>query len=235
MEKAEVENWKTGLMGEALLYGLLGKALYEELNKNWLDSLIGENVFAEIPFGEEQPEVKHGLELLRRWTDENHKGISEEEFKALKRDQLYLFIGTDHVLAPVWESVYFSEKHLVFQEQTLKVREWYSRFGLQAERLNKEPDDHIGLEMSFVAHLARIAWQAAEAGDEQTFEETLKAQRDFLAEHLLRWGPAWARLVKKHAKTDFYRGLAHLTNGALIGAAEFLQVAMPKEVRFESA
>jgi len=33
MEKEELENWKTGLMGEALLYGLLGKALYEELIK----------------------------------------------------------------------------------------------------------------------------------------------------------------------------------------------------------
>ena len=235
MEREKLENWKIGLTGEALLYGLLGKALYEELDKNWLDSLIGDDVFAEIPFGEGQPEVQQGLELLRRWTDENRKGISEEEFKALKKDQLYLFIGTDHVLAPVWESVYFSEKRLVFQEQTLQVREWYSRFGLQPERLYREPDDHIGLEMSFVAHLATMASQAAEAQDEQILEETLKAQRGFLAEHLLRWGPAWARLVKKHAKTDFYRGLAHLTDGALISAAEFLQVEMPKEVRFESA
>src|ERR1700690_61067 len=167
MEREKLENWKIGLTGEALLYGLLGKVLYEEPDKNWLDSLISEDVFAEIPFGEGQPEVQQGLELLRRWTDENSKGISEEEFKALKRDQLYLFIGTDHVLAPVWESVYFSEKRLVFQEQTLQVRDWYSRFGLQAERLNREPDDHIGLEMNFVAHLATMASQAAEAEDEQ--------------------------------------------------------------------
>ncbi len=59
----------------------------------------------------------------------------------------------------------------------------------------------------------------------------LQAQRDFLSEHLLRWGPAWAKLVKKHAETDFYRGLAHLTNGALLAAAELLKVEMPKEVK----
>jgi len=35
--------------------------------------------------------------------------------------------------------------------------------------------------MSFVAHLATMASQAAEAQDEQILEETLKAQRGFLA------------------------------------------------------
>lgn len=231
MEQTNPEPWKTALIGEALLFGLLGKSLYEELDKTRLAPLIDQDMFAESPFGADQTEVKHGLELLQRWSGENRNGISDEEFKALKQDQLQLFIGIDHVLAPIWESIYFNENRFVFQEQTLQVRDWFSRFGLQAERLHQEPDDHIGLELSFVAHLATMASQAAEMEDQQTFAETLQAQRDFLTEHLLRWGPAWARLVKKHAETDFYRGLAHLTHGALLAAAELLQVEMPKEVK----
>lgn len=235
MDRAKLDTWKMNMMGEALLCGLLGKALYEEPDKNWLDTLICEDVFAEAPFGGEQAEVQLGLELLRRWTEENRKGISEEEFKVLQKDQLCLFIGTDHVLAPVWESVYFGEQHLVFQEQTLQVREWYSRFGLQAKNLHREPDDHIGLELNFVAHLATMTSQAIDLDDQDAFEKTLQAQRDFLAEHLLRWEPVWARLVKKHAQTDFYLGLAHLTQGALLSAAKLLEIEMPKVVRFESA
>ena len=230
MQQANFEMWKTVLMGETLLFGLLGKAMYEELDKTWLETLINEDIFTEAPLGAEQAEIQRGLELMQCWARENRIGISEEEFKALKHDQLYLFIGTDHVLAPVWESVYFTERHLVFQEQTLQVREWFSRFGLQAERINREPDDHIGLEMIFVAHLASLAIQAIDQNDQKYFNEILQAQRDFLFEHLLRWGPAWARLVKQHAETDFYRGLAHLTHGALLTAAETLEITMPKEV-----
>ncbi|MHB8779412.1 MAG: TorD/DmsD family molecular chaperone [Anaerolineales bacterium] len=230
MEQANFNTWKTTLTGEVLLFGLLGKILYQDLDKAWLETLIHEDVFAEVPFGAEQTEVNRGLELLSRWSKENQDGISTQEFKGLKQDQLRLFIGTDRVLAPVWESVYFSEKHLVFQEQTMLVREWFSRFGLQAECLNREPDDHIGLEFSFIAHLASLAIQAIDLEDNEVFEEKLQAQRDFLFEHLLRWGPSWARLVKQYAETDFYRGLAHLSHGALLAAAEHLKIELPKEV-----
>jgi TorA maturation chaperone TorD len=145
-------------------------------------------------------------------------------------DYTKLFIGLDRLSTAPWESVYFNRERLVFQEQTIQVREWYSRFGLQVEKLNREPDDHIGLEMLFISHLASLALQAIENDDQKLIEGTLKAQRDFLTEHLLRWGPAWAKLVKQHAATDFYRGIAHLAHGSLLAIAEILQIKMPKEV-----
>jgi TorA maturation chaperone TorD len=166
--------------------------------------------------------------LLGRWSEENRSGITVDEFKNLKSEQLRLFIGLDRVLVPVWESVYFNESRLVFQEQTIQVREWYARFGLQIERLNKEPDDHIGLELLFISHLASRALQAVDE-DPRSFDELLQAQRDFLTEHLLRWGPAWAKLVNQQARTDFYRGIGHMTHGALLAAADTLQIKMPKE------
>ena len=232
MQLANIEMWKNVLVGETLLFGLLGKALYAELDKDWLESLITEDIFAEAPFGEEQIDIQNGLKCLQSWTAENRAGISAAHFNAMKNDQLELFIGTDKVLAPVWESVYFSQQRLVFQEQTLQVRELFSRFGLQIEHLNREPDDHIGLELSFLAHLASLALQALDQDDSQNFEAVLQAQRDFLSEHLLCWGPVWARLVNEHAETDFYRGLAYLTHGALLATAEHLQIGLPKEVSF---
>jgi TorA maturation chaperone TorD len=227
MQQADFKMWSTILTGEALLFGLLGKILYHELDKTWLETLIMEDVFSEAPFGEEQPDVQRGLELMQHWCAKNRDGIADEVFKSLQADHLSLFIGTDRVLAPVWESVYFSEKRLVFQEQTLQVREWFARFGLQAEQINREPDDHIGLELSFIAHLAFLAVRAIDADDGEAFEKALQAQRDFFSEHLLRWGPAWAELVKQEAATDFYRAIAPLTHGALLAAAEALQIEMP--------
>ncbi len=227
---SQMMEWSSFLIGESLLCGLLGKILYEDPDRTWLEALIREDVFTEAPLGADQTETQRGLELLQRWADENRDGISEAEMKALKQDQASLFIGIDKVLAPLWESVYFNERRLVFQEETLQVREWYSRFQLQAERINREPDDHIGLELIFIAQLASRALQAMEDNNEAAFNELLQAQRDFLSEHLLRWGPAWAKLVKQHAQTDFYRGIGHLVHGSLLALAAGLEIAMPKEV-----
>ncbi|MBN8579156.1 MAG: molecular chaperone TorD family protein [Anaerolineae bacterium] len=230
MQANTINDLSSTIFGESLLFGLLGKLLYADLDKTWLETLIREDIFSEAPFGAEQVEMQHGIELLQRWANENRGGLEVPQFKALQDDNLHLFIGLNKVLAPMWESVYFSEKKLIFQEQTLQVREWYARFGLQAERINKEPDDHIGLEMLFIAHLASLALQAIELNDENKLNDILQAQREFLSEHLLRWGPVWAKLVKQHAATDFYRGIAHLTHGALLAIAETLEIKMPKEV-----
>lgn len=216
------------LVGEVLLLGLLGKAYYEEPQREWLEGLILEGVFAESPFGSEQPEVVHGLEILQQWSQAHSSGISEADFMELKQDYTRLFIGVGFMSTAPWESVYFNRERMVFQEQTIQVRNWYLRFGLQAEKLNKEPDDHIGLELLFIAHLASLALQAIEQNESKSIDELQQAQREFLSEHLLRWGPGWCKLVIEHASTDFYRGLAHLTQGALFALAENLQIKMPK-------
>ena len=230
MAKFEIKtDWHVLLLGEALVFESLGRLLYEELDKAWLQSLLKEDVFEDVPFGAEQHETKLGLELLQNWARENEAGISDKSFDDLRVDYTRLFVGIKKVLAPLWESVYFNQDRMVFQEQTLQVRAWYRRFGLEPEKLYKEPDDHIGLELLFLVHLAKLGLQALEENDQAGSEKYLQAQRDFLSEHLLRWGPAWAKLVRQHASTDFYRGLAHLVHGTLLAVAELLEVEVPKE------
>lgn len=230
MAKFEIKtDWHVLLLGEALVFESLGRLLYEELDKAWLQSLLKEDVFEDVPFGAEQQETKLGLELLQNWARENEAGISDKSFDDLRVDYTRLFVGIKKVLAPLWESVYFNQDRMVFQEQTLQVRAWYRRFGLEPEKLYKEPDDHIGLELLFLVHLAKLGLQALEENDQAGSEKYLQAQRDFLSEHLLRWGPAWAKLVQQHASTDFYRGLAHLVHGTLLAVAELLEVEVPKE------
>lgn len=224
-------DWETVLMGENLLAGLLGKILYTELDRTWLQTLIDEDVFSESPFGESQAEVQSGLEYLQLWRKENQPKISDQAFLDLQTDYTRMFVGIQKVLAPVWESVYFSEKRMVFQEETLKVRNWYRRYKLEPEKLYQEPDDHIGLELAFVAHLAQMGLQALEQNDEASFQQALDAQRDFLSEHLLRWGFKWAELVDMHAKTNFYRGIGHLVSGALIEAASLVGAELPQEIK----
>ena len=220
---------KETLLGESLLFGLIGRALYNQPDKDWLNSLIAEDVFAEVPFGTEQPDTKRGQEIMQNWAQKNRE-FSDVEFKELKADYTRLFVGVGKVLAPPWESVYFSEDRMIFQKQTLEVRDWYRRFGLELENLHKEPDDHIGLEMSFIAYMAELGIKILEEQDEEKYQLLNDAKRQFLSEHLLQWGPTWCALVKENAKTDFYRGLSYLTMGAMLAIADRYDVRVSNEV-----
>ncbi len=110
------------------------------------------------------------------------------------------------------------------------MRQWYARYGVEIERLHKEPDDHLGLELIFVAHLAQRGLDDLEREDEAAFEADLTAQRQFLGEHPLRFAPAWYALVEEHASTEFYRALGHMIWGALQAVADLLMIEIPTGV-----
>ncbi len=217
-------NWNEVLTGEMLMFGLLGKAFYQYPERAWLQSLIDGDVFAEAPFAGDQPQVSAGLALLRQWSEAHRAGIAQSAFDDICADYTRLFIGPGKVLTPPWESVYFSEERLMFQAQTLQVRDWYRQYGLQADKLHHEPDDHIGLELEFVAHLAKSGLVALEQNDDAALQHALDAQRNFLSEHLLRWALKWCDQVQAQARMDFYRGIAQLTQGALVQSAEMLGI-----------
>jgi len=229
MTKPALGKWQEILTGEMLLLSLISRVLYsypENEERTWLQSLIDEDVFFSAPFAAEEDETKAGLQVLQKW-EEN--GLTDEIYERMQADYTRLFIGPGKVLAPLWESVYFSEERLIFQEQTLEVRNWYRRFGLEAEKIHREPDDHIGLELLFLSHLATLGIQAVNEQDDAHFEELLNAQREFFKKHIGIWAPNWCNLVEKHAQTDFYKGLAYLTHGAISALAKMLDVKLVKD------
>ncbi len=217
-------DWTSTLTGEILAVSVLGKVLYTYPERAWLQSLADQDIFAEAPLGNSQPDVQAGLTLLQSWTQGARGGMTSQAFEDLCADYTRLMMGPGRVIAPPWESVYYSDERLVFQEKTLQVRAWYQRFGLEAQNLHKEPDDHIGLELAFVAHLAHQALIALDQQDRTAFETILAAQREFLSEHLLIWAPQWCDVVQAEAKTDFFRGIALLTRGILTELATTMQI-----------
>jgi putative dimethyl sulfoxide reductase chaperone len=224
-------NWNDLLTGEMLCFSLLGKAFYVYPERAWVQSLIDGQVFAEAPFAAGQPQVIAGLELLKAWSDKHRGGISDAAFDEMRAEYTRLFIGPGKVPVPPWESVYFSEERLTFQERTLQVREWYARYGLQADKLHHEPDDHIGLELEFIAHLAKAGLAALEQNDSAALEQALDAQRRFLSEHLLTWAFDCCAQVEAQSRDEFFRGIAMLTRGALKASARFLELSVPKGAR----
>jgi len=208
------------LRAAALVFGVLGKCLYREPTTEELNQLLEARVLDDVPFGKTQEDTKRGTAELRQWASEQADGLSQAALDEIKHDFLYLFAGVGHPLASPWESTYFNESRQMFEKQTLEVRAWYQRFGLMIERKNREPDDNIGYELGFVAHLAERAAEALEAGNDGSSQALLDALQVFLVEHPLRWVFVWTSRVLAQARSRFYRGLALLVGGSLQALAE---------------
>ena len=110
-----------------------------------------------------------------------------------------------------WESAYTSSRKLLFQVETLEVRNAYRAFGYLPEMYPKVADDHIALECAFLAALARKMLDEPDDGKYSV------GSRDFLRDHLLRWIDDYAAAVH----IDVPDGLYDLTASAL---AEFVHV-----------
>ena len=150
-----------------------------------------------------------GLQVL---TSAVQQPASAEELEA---DYRRLFVGPGAISAPPWESVHVDDEGLMFQEPTMSVRHAYGEFGLQAPALNKEPDDHMGLELAFVGELAVTALHAAESDDVVGQSTLLDAMSRFWADHLVVWGPKLSGLIVESAQTDLYRAVGHLLAGSI--------------------
>lgn len=103
-----------------------------------------------------------------------------------------LFVGPDHLPAPPWESCYREGSRALFQATTLEVRKAYFEDGLLPEGYPNVADDHLAIELDYLAALGARASAALEAGDCAHAARALARPDGFRVSHLLKWVPAFA-------------------------------------------
>jgi putative dimethyl sulfoxide reductase chaperone len=111
--------------------------------------------------------------------------------------------------------VYTSPRGLLMQEARDRVVEWYRQAGMQRAGGFPVPEDHLALELEYVAQLCEPTSRALESQDGERALACLRAQRAFLEEHLLNWVPRLCEDILRLAATDFYQGIALLSAGYL--------------------
>ena len=214
-ESIDREAWQRLQQPQAVAYHFLGRCFYAPPRAAWLAALADGRLFGAWPLPTDEADTAAGLAVLAAYCDR----WDPAQLDALTWDFNRLFVGPGEMLAPPWESVHRSRTKLTFQEPTLQVRALYAAFGVQAPALHREPDDHLALELDFLATLSERAVEAGDRGDGEQLEGCLRAQQAFLRDHLLAWAPTCLALVEKHAETDYYRGAARLTRGSLAASA----------------
>lgn len=178
------------------------------------------DMFAEAPFAQVAPDAALALrEALAA-------GEGEEGLAALTRevslDRTYLFLMVGSSRTSPYESVYRTDDSTMFGPTTLEVRAFYKANGLRFERAETEPDDHIGIEFAFAAHLLDKAAGALEAGDAPAAEEALSSLCTFLSDHTLVFSSMYLGNVQRRAKSAFYAALAGIAEGTLAALADAL-------------
>jgi TorA maturation chaperone TorD len=179
-----------------------------------LSSLFGEEIVAD----------------LKKFAADTH---SDSDFAAVDQEYMDLFaVPTGRYVTP-FEDVYqgqtvdgMLQRGPLLGERAIAARRIYRAAGADMDRTCKELPTHIGVELSYMSFLCER--EAAAIGDEEgqawPDEEKRSAagsvgyrmlQKKFLDEHLNAWFPHLSRSIQANAKSNFYRGLARITEAFL--------------------
>jgi anaerobic sulfite reductase subunit A len=194
------------LQERAATYSFLAQLYKHEVSAEQLENLIP----ALVKEGGDQDAVGEGHTLLRQFAQQAQDSDLKKEARELAAEYAALFLNAARKPVSPYESVYTSPDHLVMQKARDEVVAEYRKEGLDRIGDFREPEDHIAIELEFMAYLCDRAAEALDA-DLDVAQAYLQKQKAFLDEHLLVWVPDFCEDVIKFTQSDFFRGLAQIT------------------------
>ncbi|MEM2370624.1 MAG: molecular chaperone TorD family protein, partial [Candidatus Bathyarchaeia archaeon] len=196
-------------------YNFLSEVYRKEITESFLRGVLNESIFTEYSRGlqefveSEYWNISAIFDDLIKCTRELIDDVERSILK-LAEDYAYLFLGLGGLPHPS-ESSYLSENSLMMQEPRDEVLGIYRNIGVRKCEDYREPEDHIAVELQFMAYLCRKSIEAFAKGEESEGRRYLEAQKDFLHNHLTIWVPKLAKNISERAKTRFYRIVGCIT------------------------
>ncbi|HYF78552.1 MAG TPA: molecular chaperone TorD family protein [Symbiobacteriaceae bacterium] len=190
------------------VYRLLADLFLTPPDEQVLTMLSHPDFVADWPLGRGLPDVEQGLTRIAN-------ALPQANLTDLRQEFYHLFGFLGPADAPPWQSVYLDREHVLMGEETLKLRALFARFGLVVAETERQPEDHISLQLQFLAALAARTAERLTAGDEPGARTLLEGQRECLEENLLRWADKFVSQAEAASESGFYGGLARLTLGLL--------------------
>jgi putative dimethyl sulfoxide reductase chaperone len=121
-----------------------------------------------------------------------------------------LFGHTARGAVTPYETEYGNEALFQQPQELGDLMGFYHAFGLIVKASEHERADHISCECEFLAFLAMKEAYASEHRDTAMLEETIKAEKLFLRDHLGRFLPTFVRQLSREDAAGFYAKLADL-------------------------
>lgn len=206
METGERIAVATLVANRTSTYALLGRLYREEVDQTLLDQLRQ----MDLAIGAEVPQIEQGYQQLKGFLDQVH----EDSLTDLAVDYARVFIGAGLPVkggAYPYESFYTSPDRILMQDARDEVLKFYRQEGLDKSSEFAEPEDHLALELEFMAFLCHKTAGALNVGDRTAALGYLSTQAVFLEQHLLNWVPLLCADIQRLARTSFYRAVAQIT------------------------
>lgn len=196
-------------------------ALASRCYEKEIDAEFARELAACRDFDSDDPALAEAFAALRADVAEADETVLEE--LAVVFDRVFFGMGprTSQKAFP-YESVYTSEGGLMKQDAYSEVRRIYRGAGFEKAAGFTEPEDHVAVELAFMARMCERAVEALRAGDGDAAEELLRSQQVFLNDHLLNWIPRFTAESRAAAQGGFYAHLATLTDAFLRADADEL-------------
>lgn len=189
----------------ANVYKVLSRSFREEMDAEFASEFAKRFVFEsdDAQLAQKADAMKASLQ-----------GIDDDAIEMLAVDFDRVFFGMGPLTARhafPYESVYTSEKGIMMQEAYSQVVRAYREQKLAKDEAFTEPEDHIAVELAFMATLAERSATFLREGHEEAAEQTVMQQLSFAKEHLLNWVDIFCVDLAAAADGSFYEHLATFT------------------------
>lgn len=220
------------LENRADMYRFLSRFFIVEADRTFLEGLSKMT----LPRDTGDERLERGYRAIEEWIDRNvTKAEDPDPVTTLAADYAHTFLGagvSGAKAAYPFESVYTSPQGLVMQDAWEAVCAIYRENGFARPEGGDNHEDHVGLELDFMAHLCERDIGLARKDDEasaRALAKDLAVQSSFVKTHLLDWISGFVRDVHRYSETTFYPGAADLLEGFLrldaMMAAEFAEIS----------
>lgn len=198
--------------GCAAFYRFSSNALLHEFT----EEQIAELKEMGVP-GDASPASREAFGTIKRYL--SHAGADPRTDLAVDYARVFLSAGVyDGLTAEPYESVFTSEDQLLMQDSRDDVVRIYRQQGIEVNPELHMPEDHLGLELDFIATMASrmssALHEAEQSPSEQAdYSDVAKAahiQADFIENHILNWIDALIEKVDEFSKLPLYPALMRI-------------------------
>jgi len=211
-----------------MFYLFLSRSFSREVDRTFLQSLFGVSNSLQASLASvEESNLARGKKLLKSFCNEIRGAGEEAVIGDLARQYAFLFLGVGSETVALCESAYRNEGGLLFQNAYFDILEKYREVGLGKREDFPEPEDHLSLELAYMAHLCRRIISSIETGKEAEAKKYYQYQGNFLNDHLLLWVPQFAKSLSEISPSPFYKALAFLLEGYIRVDVELLDPLLP--------
>lgn len=187
--------------------------VYKALSRSYLkeiDEVFAKEFSEEFCFESSSEDLANALGAAKTAL----QGADDAALEQLAVDFDRVFFGMGPLTARhafPYESVYTSDRGIMMQDAYAQVVKVYREQHLAKDKDFKEPEDHIAVELAFMATLAERTATFLREGLEEAAEETVLQQIAFAQGHLLNWLDRFCIDLAEAASGTFYEHIAHFT------------------------